>query len=87
MFSASDDIIECLPSAPRRKSTKKLLGTIYDDIQLSCATVQAAKQKHGTAVYNTETRPIRSSRDIPKPNRLSVTAIPKDVTVQSRCNS
>jgi hypothetical protein len=79
MFSASDDIIECLPSAPRRKSTKKLLGSIYDDIQVSCATVHAAKQKHGMAVHNIETRPIRSIRDIPKPNRLSMTAIPKDV--------
>jgi hypothetical protein len=79
MFSASDDIIECLPSAPRRKSTKKLLGSIYDDLQSSCATVQAAKQRHGAAGYNTETRPIRTPRDIPKPNRLRVTSIPKDV--------
>lgn len=79
MFSVSDDIIECLPSAPRRKTTKKLLGSIYDDIQVSCATVHAAKQKHGTAFHNTETRSIRSPRDIPKPSRLSVTSIPKEV--------
>jgi hypothetical protein len=79
MFSASDDIIECLPSAPRRKTTKKLLGSIYDDIQVSCATVHSAKQKHGPAFHNTETRPIRSPRDIPKPSRLSVTSIPREV--------
>lgn len=79
MFSASDDIIDCLPSAPRRKTTKKLLGSIYDDIQLSCVTVNAAKHKHGAAVHNTDTRPIRNPRDIPKPNRLSMTSIPKDV--------
>jgi hypothetical protein len=79
MFSASDDIIECLPSAPRRKTTKKLLGSIYDDIQVACATVHAAKQKHGAAFHNTETRSIRSPRDIPKPVRLSVTSIPKEV--------
>ena len=79
MFSASDDIIECLPSAPRRKSTKKLLGSIYDDIQLSCAAVHSAKQKHGSAAHNTETHPIRNPRDIPKPNRLNMSSIPKDV--------
>jgi len=79
IFSASDDIIECLPSTPQRKTTKKILGTIYDDIQLSCATVHASKQKHGSSVHNTEIHPIRTPRDIPKPNRLSMSSIPSDI--------
>ena len=58
LFSSSDDIIDCLPSVPRRKSTKKLIGSIYDEIQLSCETIRELKHKNGVASHTTETRPI-----------------------------
>ena len=87
MFSSSDDIIDCLPSVPRRKSTKRLIGSIYDDIQLSCATINELKHKHGSATHTTETRPIRDSTDIPKPNRLSMSSIPSEVLTYINDNS
>jgi len=79
LFSSSDDIIDCLPSVPRRKSTKKLIGSIYDEIQLSCETIRELKHKNGVASHTTETRPIRSSADIPKPMRLRMSNIPPEV--------
>jgi len=80
MFSTSDDIIECLPSVPRRESTQKLLGSIYDDIQWACPFVHAAKQNNGSTRHNLETRPIRSVNAIPKPKVLRMSIIPKNVS-------
>ena len=45
IFSANNKIIECLPTIPRHKNTKKLLGVIYDDIQESCGLVSSSKKK------------------------------------------
>lgn len=80
MLSANDDIIDCLPSVPRREKTQRFIGNIYDDIQWACSSVAVAKQKNNISRHNVDTRHIRSVNDIPKPSRLRMSSIPKDVS-------
>ena len=80
ILSANDDIIDCLPSVPRREKTQRFIGNIYDDIQWGCSMVHVAKQKNDISRHNVETRHIRKIDDIPKPTRLRMSSIPKAVS-------
>ena len=80
MLSANDDIIECLPSVPRHENTQKIIGNLYDNIQWACSMVHATKQKNDISRHTVETRHLRKVDDIPKPNRLRMSSIPKDVS-------
>ena len=79
LLSANDDIIDCLPSISRHEKTQRFIGNMYDDIQWACSMVHSAKQKNDISRHNIETRHIRRVDDIPKPNRLRMSSIPKDI--------
>ena len=80
VLSANDKIIDCLPSIPRREKTQRFIGNIYDDIHWGCSMVYSAKKKHDSSRHIIETRRIHNQNEIPKPNRLSMSSIPKDVS-------
>ena len=80
MLSANDSIIECLPSVPRCERTQRFIGNIYDDIQGACSTVHNVKQKNDGSRHKVDTRHIRNVNEIPKPTKLRMSNIPKDVS-------
>lgn len=77
LFSSSDTI-DCLPSVPRRKSTAKLLGDIYDDMITSCKSIQRMKRSLGPAFNNVITRAIQSG-SVPVPKTLGLSSVPRNV--------